>query len=259
MKVGSVLNLRDVGGCATRDGRVVRSGLVYRSMALHGVRDADRDAFDALGLRTVFDLRTTLERTAMPDVPIDGIRPVVLDVFAGEQWVDPVRLAEVLTNPPAAREVLGNGNGRAHYEQVYRELVTRASARAAYAALFRALAQPDALPALVHCTTGKDRTGWAVAALLALLGVDDDDVLHDYLRSNDELLPGFSAVFDAFADAGGDTDGLRAVIGVRPEYLAAAQAEMHERFGSVERYFAVGLGVDADARDALVDALVTER
>ena len=257
MKVGSVLNLRDVGGYATRDGRSVRTGLVHRSMALHGVREADRAAFDALGLRVVFDLRTALERTAMPDVLVDGVHPVALDVFAGEQWVDPVRVAEVLANPPAARELLGDRSVRAHYERVYRELVTRTSARAAYAALYRALARPGTLPALVHCTTGKDRTGWAVAALLTLLGVDDDDVVRDYLRSNDELLPGFAAVFDAFADAGGDADGLRAVIGVRPEYLAAAQREMREQFGTVERYFADGLGIAADIRETLVDALVT--
>jgi protein-tyrosine phosphatase len=51
----------------------------------------------------------------------------------------------------------------------------------------RALAQPGALPALVHCAVGKDRTGVTVATLQSALGVADADILADFHLSNSAL------------------------------------------------------------------------
>jgi hypothetical protein len=57
---------------------------------------------------------------------------------------------------------------------------------------------------LFHCTTCKDRTGWAAAALLSLLGVPENVVYDDFLRSNDYILPAYQQTIDAFTRAGGD-------------------------------------------------------
>lgn len=121
--------------------------------------------------------------------------------------------------------------------------------------LFSEFAQPDRRPALFHCTTGKDRTGWAAAALLMLLDVSDNDVMDDYLLTNDELLPELEPVFDRFEAAGGDPALLRPMLGVQEEYLAAALDEMRQRFGTIEGYFTNGLQLDAATQDALRAAL----
>ncbi len=105
--------------------------------------------------------------------------------------------------------------------------------------------------ALVHCTTGKDRTGWATASLLLLLGLDEDAVFHEYLLTNEQLLPAFASIFDKFTAAGGDPELLKQVLGVRPEYLQAALTQMREKFGSIEGYFADGLGIDVAGQDAI--------
>ena len=65
--IASVPNLRDLGGWPTRDGRRVRAGLLYRSTALDRLAGADMAAFAALGIRSVYDLRTEAERTVQPD------------------------------------------------------------------------------------------------------------------------------------------------------------------------------------------------
>ena len=49
-----------------------------------------------------------------------------------------------------------------------------------FVAVLDALAEPEALPALVHCTAGKDRTGLVAALLLLVLGVDEETVAADY-------------------------------------------------------------------------------
>ena len=137
------------------------------------------------------------------------------------------------------------------FDSAYREIIGLPSARAAYRTLFCDLAGGHQLPALVHCTTGKDRTGWAAAALLMLLGVSAEDVMAEYLLTNDLLLPALQPMFDQFRDAGGDPTVLVPVFGVDPAYLAAGLDEMASRFGSIEGYFSHGLGLDAPTLDAL--------
>lgn len=95
--------------------------------------------------------------------------------------------------------------------------------------MFLALGDPKQLPAVFHCTTGKDRTGWAAAALLTLLGVPRHQVYADYLRSNDYIIPAYQKHIDAFVAAGGEKSIALAILGVRTEYLDAAFDEMRTK------------------------------
>ncbi|WP_074852072.1 tyrosine-protein phosphatase [Gordonia westfalica] len=248
VSLATVPNLRDLGGWATADGRRVRSGLVFRSTELHRLAGDDLTKFDALGITAVFDLRTVAERSAAPDPDLPGVAEVPLDVLADSSTAMPARLNEVVADPAAvaeASEVLGGGKAAELMEGTYRQIVSLPSAHAAYHRLFTALAEP-AQPgaALFHCTTGKDRTGWAAATFLTVLGVGRDEVFDDYLLTNDELIPALHPVFAAFQAAGGDPDVLKPVLGVQRNYLEGAFEEMTAQFGDIEGYFRDGLGLD---------------
>ena len=249
--IAALPNLRDLGGWPTRDGRKVRLGLLYRSTELNQLGGADMAAFAALGIRTVYDLRTKAERTAQPDRLPPGAGYVVLDVLKDAVDAVPAQLLNVRSDPKAAEEMLGGGRAGPLFESGYRAIVSLPSACAGYQRLFSDLTQKEHRPALFHCTTGKDRTGWAAAALLMLLGVPDALVMREYLLTNDELLPAERPLLDHFRALGGDPDLLRPVVGVAPEYLAAALDEMRRRFGTVEGYFAEGLKIDEGAQQAL--------
>ncbi|MGH6972726.1 MAG: tyrosine-protein phosphatase, partial [Caulobacteraceae bacterium] len=111
-------------------------------------------------------------------------------------------------------------------------------------------------PALVHCSAGKDRTGMIVALTHIVLGVCEDDVLADYLLTNDpaRIEPRMKAVGDFMEEATGrrpSEAAVRVAMGVEAEYLASAFAAMRERHGSVEAYMERVLGVDAALREAL--------
>ena len=151
--------------------------------------------------------------------------------------------------------MLSGGKAEAMFEHGYRQLVGLDSARAGYNRFFSEIAEEPNRPALYHCTTGKDRTGWASAALLMLLGVSEDDVLREYLLTNQQLVPALQPILDQFAANGGDPGILLPVIGVEQGYLAAALDEMHTRYGTIEGYFTDGLGLGPDAQAALRDAL----
>lgn len=247
-------NLRDLGGWPTADGRV-RRGVLYRSTELHELAGPDVDALAALGLRTIYDLRTVAEREARPDRSPAGARDLSLDVLADAEGAAPAELPALVADPARMTELLGDGGAIALFSGAYRDIVRLPSALAAYRTMFSDLADGGA-PALFHCTTGKDRTGWAAAATLLLLGVSEDDVRREYLLTNEQLLPALRPLFDRFAQAGGDPELLRPVLGVRPEYLDCALNEMRTRFGDIDGYFADGLGLDADARARLRTALL---
>ncbi len=251
-------NLRDVGGWPTRDGGRVASGVLYRSTDLSRLAGPDVEAFAGLGIRSVYDLRTPGERATAPDVLPAGAEYHVLDVLADSKMAVPANLMVLLADPPAATAELTGTTVTRLFDSAYREIVGLPSARASFRRLFTDLAAPDRHPALVHCTTGKDRTGWAAAALLLLLGVSDDDVLAEYLLTNDLLLPALEPMFDQFRAAGGDPAVLVPVFGVDRAYLTAGLDEMTSRFRSIEGYFSEGLGMEAHTIQALRQAF-TER
>ncbi len=250
-------NLRDVGGWPTRDGARVVRGVLYRSTDLSRLAGSDVPALAGLGIRSVYDLRTEGERDAAPDVLPPGAAYHPLDVLADSTMAVPASLMALLADPPAATEALIGTRVRGLFDVAYREMVGLPSALAGYRAMFTDLADAAGRPALVHCTAGKDRTGWAVAALLGLLGVSDDDVLAEYLRTNDLLLPALEPMLAQFRDAGGDPSVLVPVLGVDPAYLAAGLDEMTRRFGSIEGYFSTGLGLDVRTIDRLRQVFTT--
>ncbi|NEW97137.1 tyrosine-protein phosphatase [Rhodopseudomonas sp. BR0G17] len=258
LELSAATNLRDLGGYRTGDGKTLVRGLVYRSDVFNPMTAPDLTKLGLVGLRSVFDLRTIQEVKVQPDqVPADA-RIVSLNVLADAQSAAPAQLEALLRDPKAANAALGGGKIEAHFAEGYREFVSLRSAQHAYRTLYLALADKSNLPAVFHCTTGKDRTGWAAAALLTLLGVPEAAVMADYLRSNDNLLAYYKATIDRFAADGGDRDIPIAILGVKRDYLEASFDEMRARYGTIESYFAEGLGINTAQQAKLRGLLVKE-
>jgi len=257
--IASIPNLRDLGGYKTSDGETVASGLIYRSNQLSGISPEDMDKLAALKLKNAFDLRTAEEREKRPEELPPGVNYVVLDVLADSPQAGPAQLEKLMQDPKAATAELGGGKVEAAFRASYREFISLPSAKQGFRELFLSLEDKKQLPAVFHCTTGKDRTGWAAAALLTLLGVPKDQVYEDYLRSNDYILPAYQKVIDGFVAAGGDPEIPKAILGVKKEYLDAAFDEMEKEYGSIEKYFSEGLGIDAAQQKALRDVYLGQR
>ena len=251
LDIKSVPNLRDLGGYKTSDGATVASGLVYRANQLSGISPDDMEKIAKLNLKNAYDLRTAEERDKRPDELPPGVNYVVVDVLADSPQAGPAQLEKLMQDPKAENVELGGGKVEAGCQKSYREFVSLPSAQREFSKMFLALGDKKQLPAVFHCTTGKDRTGWAAAALLTLLGVPKDVVMEDYLRSNDYILPAYQKVIDGFVAAGGDPEIPRAILGVKKEYLDAAFDEMQKKYGTIEKYFAEGLGIDAAKQKAL--------
>lgn len=237
-----LVNFRDVGGHPTISGQRVRRGLLYRSVTLADATDADLAALADLGVATVFDLRTGHEQAHAPDRLPPAARHVALDVMADAGEADPAAMFRLMQDPAGASQALADGGVERFWLASYHDFVRLPSARAAFGRLYRELADSDGA-ALVHCTTGKDRTGWAVAALLLFLGVRADVVMREYLLSDDEVRAAFANVADDFVARGGSRAVIEPMMGVRPSFLDAAIEAMLADHGSVEGYLSAGLGL----------------
>jgi protein-tyrosine phosphatase len=257
--IASVPNLRDVGGYTTVDGSVVRRGVAYRSNQLNPVTADDMKKIAALGLKNDFDLRTAEEREAKPDELPAGVKNVWLNVLADAKGVSAAEVEKLLNDPKAANEALGGGKAAAAMAKNYREIITLPSANAAFRQLFVELGDKNQLPSLYHCTTGKDRTGWASAALLTLLGVPEGKVYEDFLRSNEYILPAYKSYIEHFVAAGGDPSIPRDLLGVKADYLRAAFDQVTSQYGNIENYFDKGLGIDAAGQEKIRDRFLQTR
>jgi protein-tyrosine phosphatase len=162
-----------------------------------------------------------------------AVKEVWLDVLADAQGSGAAEIEKSLSNPKEANRILGDGKAAEAFVKAYRQFITLPSAKASFRQLFIELGQQRQLPALFHCTTGKDRTGWATAALLTLLGVP-----------NEYILPAYKRYIDHFTAEGGDPSIPEDILGVKAEYLDAAFDEMQTQYGGIEGYLQSGLGID---------------
>ncbi|MFF8917600.1 tyrosine-protein phosphatase [Streptomyces sp. NPDC015032] len=252
----TVVNLRDLGGIALGSGRQVRPGAVLRSGQLSEL-DAARDgAVAALGIRTVVDLRTADERAAAPDRLPPGARLFVADVLGDNPGVAPARLRALLADPVEAEQLLGGGKAEEMFAETYRQMVLLPGAAAAYRAFVETAADDRARPVLFHCTAGKDRTGWATALLLMLLGASRDVVRAEFLAVNSVVRVVYAPYVQGFLDAGGDPEIASAIIEVRPRYLGMALDAMDERWGGLDGYVRDGLRIPQAAVERLRGGLV---
>ena len=248
-------NVRDLGGYATADGRVVAEGWLFRAGALNTLTDDDVATVAGLGLATVVDFRTPGEiHAAGADRLPDGLVVTALPVGGG----DLDQYYNAAFDPAERERLLEGGRNVQALVGINRSFVADDDERARFGDAVRLIAASDALPMLFHCTAGKDRTGWLSAIVLTLLGVDRETVMADYLLSTEYFLPAGEKLMAKFAASGVeiDTDLFRPLIEQRPAYLESAFAEAEVRFGSFEGFLHKGLGLDGDVLGRLRAALL---
>ena len=234
-------NFRDLGGYATADGRTVRRGSVFRSAHLGTLTDADRLSIGRLGVRTVVDLRGVNEAAETPH-RVEGLGCRIVGAHIEPGVGEKIRgaVADGSATPFVMMGFLTD-----HYRDYPRRCAP------GFRTLFSTLSEDDHRPLVFHCTAGKDRTGFASALLLTLLGVPWETVMEDYLRTND-LWTGHIGRYPEL-----DIDTRAAIVEARTPYLEAAFDVVRADYGSPEAFAEKALGLDAKRRDRLkADLLV---
>jgi protein-tyrosine phosphatase len=218
-------NFRDVGGYTTADGHTVRTGIVFRSDKLSKLTAAEWQTVIARGINRDVDLRNAVERSQEPDRAPAGVTYQVADVASlahGIRFHDDA----LMTLAGAIAAGLLSGSSDLGQSIGYPFMVNFVGADYAFRDTLLAVARNTTGGVVYHCSAGKDRTGWATAVLLTLLGVPMSTVEADFLASNTYL---------------GNPDA------VQVAWLRAGFAEMLHIYGSFDAYLHRGLMLtDAD-------------
>ncbi len=225
-------NLRDIGGYETRDGHLVRSGIIFRSGNLDHLPLASQDALvNIYGVKTILDLRSLVERERY------------LDVFASSSRLTYLALPLVDTTLPL---------WQAELPERYHLLLLQC--QETLKIILEAIATRD-IPLLIHCTAGKDRTGLIIALLLSIAGVLETDIAKDYALSEDYLATFFGKVRVPIQNSGGDMQRFERDCCASPELMLQTLAFLHHQFGGITNYLRQ-IGVHEHIRHSLKHRLI---
>lgn len=233
LKLAGASNFRDLGGYSARDGRTVRWRQIFRSNHLGHLTGSDIEVLRGLGLKSAFDFRGTEERVAA----VCGLEEIAVHSLPVEPTVVAALRAKrdggVSLSSADALEVMRDS---------YRNYVRQNTP--SFRALFAHLLE-DRAPLVIHCTAGKDRTGFACALILHALDVADDVIAEDYLLTNRFYRRDPSASNDLPEEV------KQVLASVETSFLAAAFEVIRADYGNLENYFSEGLGLGAVERAEL--------
>lgn len=233
-----IQNARDLGGLRTTDGFVIRPGCLLRSANL-----ADASEADVLSLREkwclekIIDLRTGTERRERPDVAVGSADCIPIPVF-DEQMV-------------GISHEQGSGVGRIVeevpvMEHLYRMMVTEEFCRKNLGKAAACVMEHDFDQGSVlwHCTEGKDRCGLLSVVLLLALGVDREQIMEDYLLTNEVNGPKAEGYYRRVLASGRgerEAGAVRDAFLAKASYLEEAFSAMDEQYGNTEGFLCKGL------------------
>ena len=228
--------IRPVGG-TFQDARIFRS---CELASLTGEEAAFLS--QALGIATIYDLRTRAEVAAHPEPYIVGLKTVALTPSTEHRRKDSDKrlIAGVIGKYGAPEERMLRNYRRYVDEQ---PLLGKA---------LRSIAA-EGRPALIHCVNGKDRTGVLCATLLRVAGADEDAIMADYLRVNDDHADLIAEEAERLGTGmtAEERACLMSFLEARPAYLRAYFDEIDVRYGTFDRYMRDGLHLTDQAIESL--------
>lgn len=160
----TISNIRDAGASG-----YIKSGILFRSANLNSVSTSDKKNLSTLlEGGTLVDLRRTTDKGYKKDPSLSGVSRKNIEI-EGEA-------------------------SAAGYRDTF---INDAEARRQFAETIRTIASASAdKPVLIHCKSGKDRTGWTIALVMMAVGVSKANAMNEYLKSPNVDASWFNAAYD---------------------------------------------------------------
>ena len=236
-------NTRDLCGMKTADGLTIKSGLLFRSGHLSEISDSDINKISGI-IHTIIDFRTDKERKEQPDREIPGTSnihiPIMDSLTAGisrEKKADQAMFKKLMMEPVKAKDYMCN---------TYRGFVSD-YAVSQYSSFLRIVMNASD-GVLWHCTAGKDRAGIASVLVEEILGIPRDEIVMDYLKTNEYLEQDLLFLTDYVKKKSGienelADEALRYLLGAEKDYIESFYQAVDDKYGNIDRFIRDGLKI----------------
>lgn len=220
-------NFRDMGGLVTSEGKVVKPNLLYRSGHLADATEGDIEELKNLGVKCIFDYRDDEEALKNPTPIIKGIKYIREPAITTKTPIKATDILELLEKN-TVQQIIDD------FSSFYASMPFN---NESYRKLLKQFIACEG-PLLHHCTAGKDRTGVGAALMYLSLGVSENDIITEYLLTNEANKKNEPKWYTELASQLEDAEGLKAVSGVREEFITAVFEKIKEKYGTYASYFA---------------------
>ena len=243
-----VSNFRDLGGYTTDTGKTVKWGKLYRAANFAETSRADQQVLERLHLHALVDFRSSAEKEEEPNQLPKKPGYLIVEIptmDGGDNSVSEEIMARFESGDfsdfdPDAFMVEANRQFATTFTPQFREFIG-------------VVQQAKGEPVVWHCSAGKDRTGFAAAILLRILGVPEDVVMQDYILSREYALAARQKELTLVRILKGEeaADKLQILLGVEEPWLQAAFDTIDETYGSFDNYVSEALGLSDEDVTAL--------
>lgn len=239
----NIVNARDLGGLVGAGGKQVRSRCLLRTAHLHDATDDDLQRLkDEYNLRRIFDFRSLGEADFLPDRDVEGASNHLLPTIdmraekatgyaiPQEAFLDLENHVVNYSFYPEVQRMAAN---------MYPSLIRSEFSQLQYATFLRLIVETPDGGVLWHCFQGKDRTGWGAAFVLAALGVQREEIIEDFDRSNDAYRDLVNRLNDDVIKRGGgeaEMDVVQAFMGVSTGNFRTTLDLIDREYGSMNDY-----------------------
>lgn len=243
-------NCRELGGIPCAGGKHIKNGLLLRSANLFSASARDIDALTGrYRLNAVIDLRTDTERRRKPDPIINGVEYLCLPIF------DEATGGITREDEDLSQFVLPNMG------ELYRTMVTDEACREAFSKVLTKIFRHDFANGSIlwHCTAGKDRCGLVSALVLAALGASAEEIMEDYLLTNETSEREAEMLYRYVLSSGkteAEAAAAREVFLAKSAYLDAAFGAIREQFGGMDAFFRDGLHIAGELMEGFRNELL---